>query len=64
MRALAAQWVPRCPIADHRRDRALVLQAILDRFWRDPVGFLNRLATMDETSIHLHDPEAKEQSKE
>jgi hypothetical protein len=46
-----------------KRDRLLVSQAILDRFRLDPVGFFNRLVSMDETWIHIHDPETKERSK-
>jgi hypothetical protein len=43
---------------------ACASQAILDWFWQDHAGFCNHLLTMDETWIHLYDPEAKEQSKE
>jgi hypothetical protein len=64
MRKLSAKWVPKCLNADQNRDRMLVSQAILDRFRGDPVRFSNRLVTMDETWIHIDDPETKEQSKE
>jgi hypothetical protein len=39
-------------------------QAILERLWRDPVGFFKHLIIMDETWFHMHDPETKEHSKE
>jgi hypothetical protein len=53
MRKLSAKWVPKCLNADQKRDRVLASQAILDWFRRDPVGFLNRLATIDETWIRI-----------
>jgi hypothetical protein len=62
MRKLSAKWVPKCLNADQKCDRVVASQAILDRFRRDPVGFLNRLLTMDETWIHIYDSETKEQS--
>jgi hypothetical protein len=60
MRKLSAKWVPKCLNADQKCDGVHASQAILDRFWRDPVGFLNRLVSMDETWIHIYDPETKE----
>jgi hypothetical protein len=56
--------VPKYLGADHKCDRVLAAQAILDQFWRDHVGFFNHLITMDEIRIHICDPETKEQSKE
>jgi hypothetical protein len=43
----------------------LASQTILDWFQRDPVGFANSLATMDELWIHIrmYDQESKEQSQ-
>jgi hypothetical protein len=67
MRKLSAKWVPKCLLnADQKRDRVLASQAILGRFRRNPVEFLNRLVTMDKIWIHIcvYDPETKEQSKE
>jgi hypothetical protein len=64
MRNLSAKWVPKFLNADHKRDRVLISQAILDGFRRDPVGFFNHLVTIDETWIHICDPETKGQSKE
>jgi hypothetical protein len=42
----------------------LASQAILGRFRQDPVGFVNRLLTVDETWIRIHDTGTKEQPKE
>jgi hypothetical protein len=57
-RKLSAKLVPKCLSPDQKRVRVLV-----HKRW-DPVGFLNRLVTMDETWIHVYDPETKEHSKE
>jgi hypothetical protein len=62
MRKLSFKWVSKYFDADQKRDRVLASQAIVDRFRRDPVGFFNRLVTMDETWIHIYDPETKKQS--
>jgi hypothetical protein len=64
MRKLSTKFVPKYLDADQKRDGVLASQAILDRFRKNPVGFLNRLATVDGTWIHIYDPESKEQSKE
>jgi hypothetical protein len=64
MRKLSAKWVSKYLNAVQKRDRVLVSRSVLDRFWRDPLGFFNRLVTMDETWIHTYDPETKEQFKE
>jgi hypothetical protein len=54
----------KCLNGIQNRDRLLASQAILDRIRRDPVRFFNRPITMDETWIHIQDPDTKEQSKE
>jgi hypothetical protein len=54
---LSAKWVPKCLNADQKRDRVFASQAILDRFQRNHLGFFNRLIIMDETWIHIYDPE-------
>jgi hypothetical protein len=41
MRKLLAKWVAKCLNANQKGDRVLASQAILDRFRRDPVWFLN-----------------------
>jgi hypothetical protein len=42
MRKLSAKLVPKCLIADQKRDRVVASQAILDRIRWDHVGFFNR----------------------
>jgi hypothetical protein len=64
MRKLSAKWVPKSLNADQKHDRVLASQAILDRFWLDPVVFLDCLVTMDDTWIHIYDSKTKEPSKE
>jgi hypothetical protein len=64
MRKLSAELVSSWLNADQKRGQVLSSQAILDRFGRDPVGFLNGLVTVDETWIHIYGPETKVQSKE
>jgi hypothetical protein len=62
MRKPSAILVPKYLNADQKRDRVLASQNIFDRFQRDPVGFFNRLITVDETSVRIYDPESKEHS--
>jgi hypothetical protein len=59
MRQLPAKWVPKCLNAVQKRDRVLASQAIWGRLRWVPVGFFNHLITMDETWIHMYDPELK-----
>jgi hypothetical protein len=47
MRKLSAKWVPKCLNVDKKCEQVLASKAILDQFWRDPVGFFNHLVTMD-----------------
>jgi hypothetical protein len=49
MRKLSAEWIHKCLNADQKHDCLLASQVIVDRFWQDPVGFLNCLVTMDES---------------
>lgn len=57
MRKRSAKWVP------HKTcDRAVASLAILEHFWRNTAGFLERRVTMEGTWIYLYDPETKEQS--
>jgi hypothetical protein len=59
MRKLSAKWVHKFLNADQKRDRVRDSQAILHRFRLHPVGFFNRLITMDETWIRIYDTETK-----
>jgi hypothetical protein len=60
MRKLSVKWVPKC-LSAVRSVMSACFKVILDQFRRNPVEFFNRLVTMDETWIHLYDPETKEQ---
>ncbi|GFG35425.1 hypothetical protein Cfor_01120 [Coptotermes formosanus] len=61
---LSAKCTPKCLNADLKRYRVVASWAILEHFRWNTAGFLAELVTMDETWIHLHDPETKEQSEE
>jgi hypothetical protein len=54
MRKLSAKGIPKRLSDDEKRDPVLVSQAILNRFRRDPVRFMNSLITMDEAGIHIY----------
>jgi hypothetical protein len=55
MRELSAKWVPTCLGAGQKRERMLASQGNLDGFRRDPVGFVNRLVTVDDAWFHIYD---------
>jgi hypothetical protein len=59
MRKLSAKLVPKCLNADQKCGRVLASLDILDQFWQDPIGFLSRLISMDETGVNTYDPETK-----
>jgi hypothetical protein len=59
MRKLAVKWVPKCLNANQKCDHVLASQAILEHFRYNKAGFLPQLARMDETWIHLYDPETR-----
>ena len=46
---LSAKWVPKCLIADQKRQRRQSSEQLLQFFRRDPNDFLSRLVTIDET---------------
>ena len=64
MKKLSAQWVPRLLTVDQKRIRFNISQECLDRFKCNPMKFLRRFSTVDETWIHHYTPETKEQSKQ
>ena len=64
MRKLSAKWVPKCLNADQKRQRCQSSEKLLEFFRRDPIDFLSRLVTMDETWLYHYDPETKQQSVE
>lgn len=64
MRKLSARWVPRLLTIDQKRVRVTTSKANLAMFNRNRHEFLRRFITVDETWIHHHTPETKEQSKQ
>lgn len=64
MKKLCARWVPRLLTLDQKRVRMDVSSDNLERFKRNPTEFLRRFITVDETWVHHHTPESKEQSKQ
>ena len=58
MRKLSARWV------EQKRNRMTTSDYCLDMFKRNPKEFLRRFVTVDETWIHHHTIEMKEQSKQ
>ena len=57
-----ARWVPRL-LKEHEMERRVSdSKSFLRRFDREGDDFLNSIITTDETWLHLHDPETKQQS--
>lgn len=50
--------------SNHKRNRVTISKECLAMFKRNPTEFLRRFVTVDETWIHHHTPETKEQSKQ
>ena len=63
MRKLTARWVPKSLSNEQMVTRASVCSALLKRF-RSKDDFLLRLVTVDETWVHLYEPENKAQSRQ
>jgi len=64
MRKLSPKLVPKCLIADQKRQRCQSSEQHLEFFRRDPNDFLSQLVTMDETWLYHYDPDTKQQSME
>ena len=64
MSKVSARWVPRMLTIDQKRTRVTDCERLLLQYHRDPVDFLARFVTMDETWVHHFDPESKRQSKQ
>ena len=64
MREVSARWVSRLFTPDNKRNRENTSEQCLTLFKRNPKEFLRRFVTVDETWIHWHTPETKEQSKQ
>lgn len=64
MHKLSARWVPRLLSDEHKRIRCELSAAGLKEFNTNEVRFLKHFITMDETWVHYHTPETKNQSKQ
>ena len=54
-RKVCARWVPKELTEDHRNNRVVICQRLLDRYANEGEAFLTRIVTGDETwSIILH----------
>jgi histone-lysine N-methyltransferase SETMAR len=62
MRKLSARWVPRLLTIDQKRVRADMSRECLSLYQKNPAEFLRRTITVDETWVHHHTPETKQQS--
>lgn len=61
---VSARWVPRLLSAEQKRVRYTISRDCLELFETDPEDFLSRFVTMDESWVHHHTPESKQQSKQ
>ncbi|KAL7739287.1 hypothetical protein ACLKA6_002625 [Drosophila palustris] len=64
MSKLSSRWVPRLLSAEHKRNRLVIAKESLALLNAKKNEFLRRFVTVDETWIHHHTPESKEQSKQ
>ena len=64
MKKLSARWVPRLLTIDQKRQRMNLSIQCLQMFQLNPNEFLRRFVTVDETWVHHHTPETKQQSKQ
>lgn len=64
MKKLSARWVPRLLTVDQKRTRVTISEECLAKFRLNKKDFMRRFITVDETWIHHHTPETKEQSKQ
>ncbi|XP_039303461.1 histone-lysine N-methyltransferase SETMAR-like [Solenopsis invicta] len=64
MRKLSAHWVPRLLTIDQKRIRMDMSRECLSLYQKNPAEFLRRMVTVDETWVHYHTLETKQQSKQ
>ncbi len=64
MSKICARWIPRILTAQQKQFRADTSLELLHRYNADPLGFLMRVLTGDETWVHHYDPESKQESME
>ncbi|XP_026314672.1 histone-lysine N-methyltransferase SETMAR-like [Hyposmocoma kahamanoa] len=61
---VSARWVPRLLSVEQKRNRLTTSRDCLELYEADPLEFIERFVTMDETWVHHNTPETKEQSKQ
>ena len=64
MSKVSARWVSRMLTDDQKRTQLDISRYLLSRYEDDPVDFIERDVTQDETWVHHFDPESKMQSKQ
>jgi histone-lysine N-methyltransferase SETMAR len=61
MKKLCARWMPRFLTADQKRTHMNISEQCLECFNKNKTDFVHQFITMDETWIHHHTPESKQQ---
>jgi len=61
MKKLCARWVPRLLTADQKRTHMKISEQCLEHFNKNKTDFVHQFITVDETWIHHHTPESKQQ---
>ena len=61
---VSARWIPRILTSDQKSTRVQYAKLVLRTYDPDPASFLSCCVTGDETWIHHHDPESKQESKQ
>jgi len=64
MKKLCARWVPQLLTADQKSKRMKISEQCFERFNKNKTDFVHRFITMNDTWIHHHTPESKQQSKQ
>ena len=62
MSKVSAKWAPRMLTDDQKRSRLDISRYLLSRNEDDPVDFIDRVVTHDETWVYHFEPESKMQS--
>ena len=62
MKKVSARWVPQILKDEEKQQRVLCSTEFLSRYEREGDRFLRRIITIDETWIHLYEPESKRES--
>lgn len=57
MNKFSAKWVPKLFTTYQKRTRRDCAQSVLDRFSVSASNFIKQLVTVDETPLHVYDPE-------